>query len=329
MSSSPTVSAAATSTTSSGVTRILTTATRQQQQHQTSARASSSRMRSSSSSAAANAPATCTHSSDPALDFNHTPITGLHHHSDAGPTTIQELRHHHLHHHHHHFPPPVCPTFTFPHHLSPAAAAASQHHQPSVPANNPWSSAHHHHSMMHPQLGPGTAGHPFFNPMLYSPTGSIDQSGDKDCLNNSSFSGSSCSNASLIASRGGTVKVSERRTRRRIASVAQRRAANIRERRRMYNLNSAFDRLRKRVPTFAYEKRLSRIDTLRLAMTYIRFMSDLVNQGPGVGGDEVGRRNGVTADAAIGPMAVNHHHHHRPIAAHSQHHHHNSSGSRL
>lgn len=67
------------------------------------------------------------------------------------------------------------------------------------------------------------------------------------------------------------------RPRRRVASVAQRRAANIRERRRMFNLNSAFDKLRKKVPTFAYEKRLSRIDTLRLAMTYIRFMTELLN----------------------------------------------------
>ena len=30
------------------------------------------------------------------------------------------------------------------------------------------------------------------------------------------------------------------------------------------------------VPTFAYEKRLSRIETLRLAITYISFMSDIM-----------------------------------------------------
>lgn len=65
--------------------------------------------------------------------------------------------------------------------------------------------------------------------------------------------------------------------RRRVATVAQRRAANIRERRRMFNLNAAFDRLRKKVPSFAYEKRLSRIETLKLAIMYIRFMDDLVN----------------------------------------------------
>jgi len=64
--------------------------------------------------------------------------------------------------------------------------------------------------------------------------------------------------------------------RRRIATATQRRAANIRERRRMYNLNEAFDRLRSKVPTFAYEKRLSRIETLRLAITYISFMDELL-----------------------------------------------------
>ncbi|ESO10066.1 hypothetical protein HELRODRAFT_153518, partial [Helobdella robusta] len=56
----------------------------------------------------------------------------------------------------------------------------------------------------------------------------------------------------------------------------QRRAANIRERKRMSHLNEAFDGLRKKVPTFAYEKKLSRIETLKLAVTYIKFMSDLI-----------------------------------------------------
>lgn len=69
------------------------------------------------------------------------------------------------------------------------------------------------------------------------------------------------------------------KARRRVATVAQRRAANIRERRRMFNLNSAFDKLRKKVPTFAYEKRLSRIETLRLAIMYIAFMTEVTRGG--------------------------------------------------
>ena len=68
--------------------------------------------------------------------------------------------------------------------------------------------------------------------------------------------------------------------RRRVATATQRRAANIRERRRMFNLNEAFDRLRSKVPTFAYEKRLSRIETLRLAITYINFMDELLATPP-------------------------------------------------
>ncbi|XP_078520541.1 fer3-like protein [Lissotriton helveticus] len=64
--------------------------------------------------------------------------------------------------------------------------------------------------------------------------------------------------------------------RKRVITHAQRQAANVRERKRMFNLNEAFDQLRKKVPTFAYEKRLSRIDTLRLAIVYISFMTELL-----------------------------------------------------
>lgn len=74
----------------------------------------------------------------------------------------------------------------------------------------------------------------------------------------------------------GAATSKEHKPRRRVATQAQRRAANIRERRRMFNLNSAFDKLRRKVPAFAYEKRLSRIETLKLAIMYIRFMNDLV-----------------------------------------------------
>lgn len=58
-------------------------------------------------------------------------------------------------------------------------------------------------------------------------------------------------------------------------SKSQRKAANVRERKRMFHLNTAFDDLRKRLPAFNYEKRLSRIETLKLAMTYISFMKDI------------------------------------------------------
>ncbi|BET00149.1 Helix-loop-helix DNA-Hypothetical protein domain [Nesidiocoris tenuis] len=67
----------------------------------------------------------------------------------------------------------------------------------------------------------------------------------------------------------------------------QRQAANIRERKRMLrsdtcrppvkiSINSAFDQLRGHVPTFPYEKRLSKIDTLRLAIAYIALLREVL-----------------------------------------------------
>ena len=70
---------------------------------------------------------------------------------------------------------------------------------------------------------------------------------------------------------------SGKRKRRRVISYEQRKAANVRERKRMCHLNDAFDVLRKRVPTFAYEKKLSRIETLKLAVTYIQYMAELLD----------------------------------------------------
>lgn len=121
----------------------------------------------------------------------------------------------------------------------------------------------------------------------------------------------------------GSGSSSSKKTRRRVASIAQRRAANIRERRRMFNLNEAFDKLRRKVPTFAYEKRLSRIETLRLAITYIGFMTELMNGGSpggsgGSGGGGVGHEN--RSPEIIYSNAANHHLH--PVPYHHHHHHH-------
>lgn len=55
--------------------------------------------------------------------------------------------------------------------------------------------------------------------------------------------------AQRLSPRGGlpAPNASLKKARRRVASIAQRRAANIRERRRMFNLNEAFDKLRRKV----------------------------------------------------------------------------------
>lgn len=63
--------------------------------------------------------------------------------------------------------------------------------------------------------------------------------------------------------------------------IRQRYAANQRERRRMESINHAFDGLRHLVPTMAYEKRLSKVDTLRQAINYIHYLKDILSSDGG------------------------------------------------
>lgn len=44
----------------------------------------------------------------------------------------------------------------------------------------------------------------------------------------------------------------------------------------MLSINSAFEELRVHVPTFPFEKRLSKIDTLRLAIAYIALLREIL-----------------------------------------------------
>ncbi|XP_047471080.1 protein atonal-like [Penaeus chinensis] len=53
-------------------------------------------------------------------------------------------------------------------------------------------------------------------------------------------------------------------------------AANARERRRMDNLNQAFDRLRSVLPQLCDDRKLSKYDTLQMAHTYITTLADLL-----------------------------------------------------
>lgn len=72
-----------------------------------------------------------------------------------------------------------------------------------------------------------------------------------------------------------TTDVTAGRKRRRLA-------ANARERRRMNNLNEAFDRLRGVVPAADDERKLSKFETLQMAQTYIEALHDLLGGPPPV-----------------------------------------------
>ena len=98
---------------------------------------------------------------------------------------------------------------------------------------------------------------------------------EEDCglLDDSPLSG--------LSDQENSVRTRRRRRRCPQQQVQQRQAANMRERKRMQSINDAFEGLRAHIPTLPYEKRLSKVDTLRLAIGYINFLSDVVKTDRG------------------------------------------------
>uniref|UniRef100_A0A672UXR1 TAL bHLH transcription factor 2 n=2 Tax=Strigops habroptila TaxID=2489341 RepID=A0A672UXR1_STRHB len=67
---------------------------------------------------------------------------------------------------------------------------------------------------------------------------------------------------------------------------------NTRERWRQQNVNSAFAKLRKLIPTHPPDKKLSKNDTLRLAMRYINFLVKVLGE-PGLQQTAVAARGSI------------------------------------
>ncbi|XP_026161613.1 transcription factor 15-like [Mastacembelus armatus] len=63
--------------------------------------------------------------------------------------------------------------------------------------------------------------------------------------------------------------------------VRQRNAANARERHRTQNVNTAFTALRTLIPTEPVDRKLSKIETLRLASSYISHLANVLVVGDG------------------------------------------------
>ena len=97
---------------------------------------------------------------------------------------------------------------------------------------------------------------------------------EEDLLGDSPLSGLSDQENSIRSSR-------RRRRRCPQQQIQQRQAANMRERKRMQSINDAFEGLRAHIPTLPYEKRLSKVDTLKLAIGYINFLADLSKKDGG------------------------------------------------
>ena len=68
-------------------------------------------------------------------------------------------------------------------------------------------------------------------------------------------------------------QLSQQRRRQRVQTTGQRKAANVRERKRMCNLNQAFDALKACLPNMHDCQKFSRIQTLRAAIVYISLLS--------------------------------------------------------
>uniref|UniRef100_T1J8F5 BHLH domain-containing protein n=1 Tax=Strigamia maritima TaxID=126957 RepID=T1J8F5_STRMM len=100
-------------------------------------------------------------------------------------------------------------------------------------------------------------------------------------LDPSSYDSSCCSSPYSSRQSDQENVLRQRRKKKRCAQqqvpVQQRQAANLRERKRMQSINDAFEGLRAHIPTLPYEKRLSKVDTLRLAIGYIGFLTQLAN----------------------------------------------------
>ncbi|KAJ1066441.1 hypothetical protein K5549_007563 [Capra hircus] len=76
----------------------------------------------------------------------------------------------------------------------------------------------------------------------------------------------------------------------RLESAARRRlAANARERRRMQGLNTAFDRLRRVVPQWGQDKKLSKYETLQMALSYIMALTRILAEAERFGSEHFGR----------------------------------------
>lgn len=93
-----------------------------------------------------------------------------------------------------------------------------------------------------------------------------------DCRSTASASGGSDNSLS-----GGGAKADAAGSRKR-----RRLAANARERRRMDGLNKAFDRLRGVVPAADDERKLSKYETLQMALTYIVALHEQLGGTPSI-----------------------------------------------
>lgn len=81
-------------------------------------------------------------------------------------------------------------------------------------------------------------------------------------------------------SENGSLKGKKKRRKPRLTGLSkQRQAANARERNRTHSVNAAFNALRLLIPTEPSDRKLSKIETLRLASSYIAHLGTILISG--------------------------------------------------
>ncbi|XP_021708465.1 pancreas transcription factor 1 subunit alpha [Aedes aegypti] len=140
----------------------------------------------------------------------------------------------------------------------PAVQAHSQHHH------------HHHHGLLQTAYVDSTT----------SNSSDYFLADDENTTDSDSFCGfnSDQENNDEIKEIYSTRSSKYRRPKCASQQAQQRQAANLRERRRMQSINEAFEGLRTHIPTLPYEKRLSKVDTLKLAISYISFLAEMLRK---------------------------------------------------
>ncbi|KAJ1521358.1 hypothetical protein ONE63_003034 [Megalurothrips usitatus] len=171
-----------------------------------------------------------------------------------GPTPSSSSHHHHLHHHHHDV------------HLQQAAGAVGSDgcHSPGLSDRlsdrslSPVEQRHRQHlAAFHEQVQ-----QPRQDVMLVLDDDALDDDDDDEDEDEAGGKPSGKRRGKALS----PVVVKKRRL-----------AANARERRRMLNLNTAFDRLRTHLPSLGSDRQLSKYETLQMAQTYINALVDLLH----------------------------------------------------
>ncbi|VDK64616.1 unnamed protein product [Onchocerca ochengi] len=97
---------------------------------------------------------------------------------------------------------------------------------------------------------------------------------------------------------GKQTRAKKRRERNVLFYELKRKAANERERKRMYSINEAFDKLRHLLPRLSRDRKMSKASTLREAIRYIKQLNQLLN-GEQINSENTSQQYGIAVKSEI------------------------------